>query len=134
VISEKHSEVQLQVQKLASNLLHQQRHKHTSMTADSKGDNSYMDDGIDDSRQVDLDISVAVAVTEPDISQLMEDLETMAREKVRLYVCLCVCLRVCLHVCLRVCLCICLHVCLCICLCICLLTLTLLCLSLRRIC
>jgi len=29
----------------------------------------------------DLNISVAVAITEPDISQLMEDLETMAREK-----------------------------------------------------
>ena len=32
----------------------------------------------------DLDISVAVAMTEPDVSQLMEDLEIMAREKAEL--------------------------------------------------
>ena len=31
--------------------------------------------------QDDLDISIAVAATEPDISQLMEDLETIAKEK-----------------------------------------------------
>lgn len=74
-LAEKHQTAQAQVQKLAGNLLNQQRHPASSK-------NNRADTTIDGAGGVDdLDISVAVAVNEPDISQLMEDLETMAREK-----------------------------------------------------
>jgi len=46
---------------------------NTDYDGDCKDGN---DDDVDD-----LDISIAVAVTEPDISQLMEDLEALAKEK-----------------------------------------------------
>jgi DNA repair exonuclease SbcCD ATPase subunit len=74
-LAEKHQTAQAQVQKLASNLLQQQRNL-TGGSAREVKESAQAEDGRDD-----LDISVAVAVTEPDISQLMEDLETMAREK-----------------------------------------------------
>jgi chromosome segregation ATPase len=66
-LTDKHEAAQAQVQKLAGSLL--QQHRRDEAKDGAEGD-------VDD-----LDISVAVAVTEPDISQLMEDLETIVREK-----------------------------------------------------
>lgn len=80
-LTEKQQTTQAQVQKLAASLLaQQQRTQHHAYRADRK-DSSLAGEGGDSDERDDLDISVAVAVTEPDISQLMEDLETMAREK-----------------------------------------------------
>ncbi len=66
------------MQRLATTLINQQRQ------AERRAHKKYLqslDPSIPEGEVDDLDISVAVAVTEPDISQLMEDLEIMAREK-----------------------------------------------------
>ena len=107
-LQSKNHEIQQQIKKLASKLLPKKMNKydvishHTSSSTSNqlhrKGgeqrrdddDKGYQyintdDDGDckdrNDDDVDDLDISIAVAVTEPDISQLMEDLEALAKEK-----------------------------------------------------
>lgn len=50
-------------------------------TTVSTGRNKTLDNVVEASDDDDLDISIAVALTEPDISQLLEDLEALSKEK-----------------------------------------------------